>query len=213
MVYIILICIAIPVLLLMTLLDAGSRRLAAFMVVGMVMAVCAYEINTCCSMFFGMSGMEVSIKSAPVAEELLKALPILFYALLVDDDPGKVLPSAMAVGIGFAILENAFLLITYLDQVNVGWAVARGISTSLSHGICTLITGCGIIFVRKQKKLFYTGTFGLLSAAITFHATFNLLIQSEYDWIGMFLPIGIYLLFQIVRYSKRIHNKKESCRR
>lgn len=201
MVYIILICIAIPMLLLMTLLDTSSRRLAGFMVVGMGVAVSAYEINTACSLLFHMKGMEVSVKVAPVVEEILKALPILFYAFFIDDDAKKVLPLAMAVGIGFAILENTFLLITYLNQVDLSWAIVRGISTSLSHGICTLVVGCGIIFVRKQKKLFYTGTFGLLSVAMTFHASFNLLIQSRYDWVGMLFPIGMYGAFHFFKHK------------
>lgn len=184
---------AIPLLLLITLLKKESRHLVLGMISGMLVAVCSYEINSLFSMMLQMNGTEISIKIAPVAEEILKASPVLFYAVLISDDPKKLLSVAMSVGIGFAILENSFLLITYLDQVDIVWAIIRGISTSLSHGICTLTVGCGMIFVRKKKKLFYTGTFGLLSIAITFHAIFNLLIQSDYDWVGMLLPIVIYL--------------------
>ena len=202
MVYIIMVCIAVPFLLLMTLLDHRSRLLIGFVLFGMVMAVSAYEINTYICQLLQMSGQELSIKAAPIIEEILKALPVLFFAIIVSDDKKLVLPLAMAVGIGFAILENAFLLITYVDQVNIGWAIIRGISTSLSHGICTLIVGCGIIFVRKQKKLFYTGTFALLAAAMTFHAIFNLLIQSQYDYIALALPILVYSGFWIVKLNR-----------
>lgn len=212
MVYIILICIAVPMLLLMTLLDRRSRWLLGFMLVGMVVASSAYEINTTLQYLFGMSATELSVRVAPVVEEILKAFPVLFYAVLISDNRKDVLPLAMAVGIGFAILENAFLLITYLDQVTLVWAVVRGISTSLSHGICTLSVGCGMIFVRKQKKLFYTGTFGLLSVAITFHAIFNLLIQSKYDWAGMLMPIAIYLAFQGGRLYRRRQREKTGAR-
>jgi len=199
MVYIIMICMVVPLLLLMTLLNQQSRLLLGFVLGGMVLAVCAYEINTLVCSLFQISGPELSIKAAPVIEEILKALPVLFFAILVSDDRRLVLQLAMAVGIGFAILENAFLLITYVDEVNIGWAVVRGISTSLSHGICTMIVGCGIIFVRKQKKLFYTGTFALLAAAMTLHAIFNLLIQSPYDYVALALPIVIYAVFWIVK--------------
>lgn len=151
--------------------------------------------------YFQISGMELSIKAAPIIEEILKALPVLFFAILVTDEKKQILQLSMAVGIGFAILENAFLLITYVDQVNIGWAIVRGVSTSLSHGICSMIVGCGIIFVRKQKKLFYTGTFALLSAAMTLHALFNLLIQSPYDYVALALPIVIYSIFWIIKLS------------
>ena len=61
-----------------------------------------------------------------MVEELLKALPVLCYALLLDDSRGRVLPIAMAVGVGFAVLENTVLLVEYLDGVTLAWAVARG---------------------------------------------------------------------------------------
>ena len=203
MVYVILICMVVPLLLLMTLLDKESRLLLGFMLCGMLLAVSAYEINSLVCNLYGLSGIELSIKAAPIIEEILKALPVLFFAILVSDDRKLVLQLSMAVGIGFAILENAFLLITYADQVNIGWAAVRGISTSLSHGICTMIVGCGIMFVNKQKKLFYTGTFALLAAAMTLHAIFNLLIQSPYDYVALALPIVIYLGFWIVRLGKQ----------
>ncbi|HIZ54788.1 MAG TPA: hypothetical protein H9671_01090 [Firmicutes bacterium] len=63
----------------------------------------------------------------------------------------------------------------------------------------TLSVGYGMTFIRKQKKLFYTGVFGLPSLAMAFHAIFNLLIQSPYDWVGMLMPICMYLLFWVFR--------------
>lgn len=199
----IMICMVVPLLLLMTLLNARSRLLLGFMLGGMVLAASAYEINTLVCSLFQLSGPALSIKAAPIIEEILKALPILFFAILVSDDRKQVLQLSMAVGIGFAMLENAFLLITYIDQVNIGWAMVRGVSTSLSHGVCTMIVGCGIMFVRKQKKLFYTGTFALLAAAMTLHALFNLLVQSPYGYVALALPIVIYAAFWIVRLQKK----------
>jgi len=45
-VYLILICFAVPLLLLMTLLDRRSRLLVGFMLLGMLVAVSSYEINS-----------------------------------------------------------------------------------------------------------------------------------------------------------------------
>lgn len=196
------ICIVVPLLLLMTMLPKQSRLLLGFMLLGMVLAVCAYEINSLIRSIFFLSGTELSIKAAPIIEEILKALPILFFAILFSDDRKQILSLSMAVGIGFAILENTFLLVTYADRVNIGWAIMRGISTSLSHGLCTMIVGCGIIFVRKQKKLFYTGIFALLAAAMTLHATFNLLIYSPYDYIALALPVILYAGFWGVKLAR-----------
>ncbi len=202
------ICIAVPLLLLMTMLNKQSRLLLGFVLGGMLLAVCAYEINSLVCGLFQIGGQELSVKAAPIVEEILKALPVLFFAILVSDERKQVLQLSMAVGIGFSILENAFLLITYADQVDIGWSIVRGVSTSLSHGICTLIVGCGIIFVRKQKKLFYTGTFALLAVAMTLHAIFNLLIQSAYDYVALALPIVLYAGYWTVRL---ISEKRKAC--
>lgn len=196
MVYIIYLCFAVPLFLMLPLLQKQSRWLVGFMLLGATIAVSASEINSVIQVTFNLSSLQVSLQVAPVTEEIMKALPILMYAILESDDRKKVLPLSMAVGIGFAILENTYILINNLQFVSLGWALIRGLSTSLTHGMCTFLVGCGIIFVKKQKKLFYTGTFGLLAVAITFHATFNLLINSKWDIWGMLLPIAVYLISQ-----------------
>ena len=193
-------------MLLMTMLHKRSRLILGFVLGGMVLAVCAYEMNSLACSIFQIDGPTLSVKVAPIIEEILKALPVLFFAILVSDERKLVLELAMSVGIGFAILENAFLLITYAEQVDLVWAIVRGVSTSLSHGMCTMVVGCGIIFVRKQKKLFYTGTFALLAAAMTLHAIFNLLIQSPYDYVALALPIIIYCVFWIVKLQREVNH-------
>lgn len=196
MVYIIYLCFAVPLALMLPLLQKQSRWLIGFMLLGATIAVSASEINSVLQVMLSLSSLQVSLQVAPVTEEIMKALPILMYAVLESDDRKKVLPLSMSIGIGFAILENTYILISNLQFVSLGWALIRGLSTSLTHGMCTFLVGCGIIFVKKQKKLFYTGTFGLLAIAITFHATFNLLINSKWDVWGMLLPITVYLIFQ-----------------
>ena len=192
MVYIMFLCLTIPMLLMLPLLESRSRYIVGFMLLGTVTALSAYEINTIVFPLTGLSARSFTELIPPMTEELLKALPVLLYALPLDDRRNRVLPIAMAVGVGFAILENSVILIQNVGAVTVLWATARGFSASLMHGLCTVVAGTGITYVKKQKKLFYTGTFGLLSISITMHALFNLLIQSEYDWIGMIMPMALY---------------------
>ncbi|MGN1404915.1 MAG: PrsW family glutamic-type intramembrane protease [Erysipelotrichaceae bacterium] len=195
MVYIIFICIAIPLLLLLKIIDKESIWLVGFMILGMMAAVCSYEINSCLKFYTGFNSARVSIEIAPAVEEVLKALPILFYAILIDDRLKKIVSLAMAVGIGFALLENTYILVTNIEYVNYLWALIRGLSTSLNHGMCTLIIGLGISMVRKQKKLFYTGTFALIVFSICFHSIFNMLIMSEYSYFGMIMPVLLYVIY------------------
>lgn len=76
----------------------------------------------------------------------------------------------------------------------------RAFGSGLMHGMCTLLVGVGISFVKKKRKLFVVGTFGLLSTAIVYHGIYNILIQSEYSMIGAFLPIVTYIPFVIWRF-------------
>lgn len=204
MVYIIFLCLTIPMLLMLPLLENRSRRIVGFYLLGAFTALAAYEINTIAFPFSGMDTRGFSELIPPIAEELVKALPVLCYALLLDDSRQRVLPVAMAVGVGFAVLENTVLLVKYQSGVTLAWAAARGFSASLMHGLCTVTIGTGICYVKKQKKLFYTGTFGLLSIAITLHALFNLLIQSSYDFVGMVMPLTLYALLYLLRSRKKL---------
>lgn len=202
MVYIIFLCLAIPMVLMLPLLESRSRYIVGFMLLGTVTALSAYEVNTIVYPLSGLGARSFTEIIPPMTEELLKTLPVLLYALLLDDRRNKVLPVAMAVGVGFAILENSVILIDNLGAVTAAWAAARGFSASLMHGLCTVIVGTGITYVKKQRKLFYTGTFGLLSISITMHALFNLLIQSDYDYIGMAMPLILYGLIYWIYKGK-----------
>ena len=90
----------------------------------------------------------------PVTEELLKALPVLVFAVFFSDDRKDILPAAMSVGIGFSILENTAILVQNLTVVTLGWAALRGLSASLMHGLCTMIIGAGLPYVKSKGSCF-----------------------------------------------------------
>ena len=124
MVYIIFLCLTIPMLLMLPLLEIKSRCIVGFLLLGTVTALSAYEINTIVYPMTGLSARSFSELVPPMTEELLKAIPVLLYAVLLDDRRNRVLPIAMAVGVGFAILENSMILID-----NVG-----GSNRTVGHG-------------------------------------------------------------------------------
>ena len=84
MVYILMICMVVPLLLLIPMLEKQSRLLLGFVLGGMVLAVCAYEINSVVCALFSLSGPELSITAAPIVEEILKALPVSEPAITVE---------------------------------------------------------------------------------------------------------------------------------
>ena len=197
-------CISLPLLLMLPVLEKRSRCLVGFLLLGAVTAMAAYELNTILYPLTGLTPRAFTQVVPPMTEEALKALPVFVYAIFLDDGRKKVLPIAMAVGVGFAVLENTVILTQNIGAVTLGWAALRGVSASLMHGLCTMVVGAGLTYVKKHKKLFYTGIFGLWAIAATMHATFNLLIQSEYSLAGALLPMSLYGLLYLARRSGRL---------
>jgi RsiW-degrading membrane proteinase PrsW (M82 family) len=189
----------------MLLVEERARLPIVFVMVGMFVSIFASEVNGALLNILDIARYDATITLAPIAEELLKALPVLFYALVVSDRKEKLFTASMATGIGFAILENAYYLIINQQTFSFVSALIRGFGTGLMHGMCTLLVGFGISFIRKKRKLFAVGTFALLTTAVTYHSIFNMLVQSKYSIIGAFLPLVTYLPFFIWR---RIMQKK-----
>ena len=208
-IYILFVSIFIPIMLMAMLVEKKARLPILFMLVGIFVSVFASEVNGVLSQVLAMDMYSITTIVTPVSEEILKALPILYYAVVVSDKKETLFTASMATGIGFAILENAFYLLNY-PNFSMLSAIIRAFGAGLMHGMCTLLVGVGISFVKKQKKLFAVGTFGLLSTAIVYHGIYNILIQSEYSMVGGFLPIATYIPFFIWRLS--VKQKKTSAK-
>ena len=202
-IYILFVSIFVPILLMTLLVEKKARLPVAFLLVGIFVSVFAAEIDGWLLRVLPMDKYSMTVIVNPVTEELLKALPILYYALVISDNREKLFTASMATGIGFAILENAFYLFNS-PNFSMLHAMIRAFGAGLMHGMCTLLVGVGISFVKKKRKLFAVGTFGLLSTAIVYHGIYNILIQSEYSIIGALLPVATYIPFVIwrIRYRK-----------
>jgi RsiW-degrading membrane proteinase PrsW (M82 family) len=202
-IYILFVSIFIPILLMTLLVEKKSRFPMIFVLVGIFASVFASEVNGLLAGMLSMDIYSITTIVTPVSEELLKALPILYYTLVISDKREKLFTASMATGIGFAVLENAFYLLRY-PNFSMLSAVIRAFGAGLMHGMCTLLVGVGISFVKKKRKLFAVGTFGLLSTAIVYHGIYNILIQSEYSIVGALLPIATYIPFVVwrVKYKK-----------
>ena len=197
-IYILFVSIAIPLLLMVLLVEKKARLPVVFMLIGIFVSVFASEVNGLLVQMLSMDTYSITVIVTPVSEEILKALPILYYAIVISDKREKLFTSSMALGIGFALLENAYYLLNY-DNFSMLSAIIRAFGAGLMHGMCTLLVGVGISFVKKKSKMFAVGTFGLLSTAIVYHGIYNILIQSEFSIVGALLPIATYIPFLIWR--------------
>lgn len=199
-IYILLVAVSVPILLMTALVDKRSRFSLLFMAIGIFISAFASELNGLLLNLLPMGLYEITVVVTPITEEILKAIPIMYYAVVISDKSERLLTAAMAVGVGFAVLENAYYMLNFPNFSMLN-AVIRAFGSGLMHAMCTLLVGVGISFVRKKRKLFAVGTFGLLSTAVVYHGIYNILIQSEYSMIGALLPIVTYIPFLVWRFK------------
>ena len=200
MILILFLCVAVPILPVLILLpDRRSRLFLGFLLIGTAVCLCASEVNTLLLRAFGGDMLYVTTNITPFSEEILKSLPVLYFAWVISDDRNTLVSVAFATGLGFALLENLVILSQNIRTASVVWAFARGAGAALMHSTCTSLAGLGISYIRKRRKLFFCGTFSLLTAAILYHGIFNSLVLSEDRAFAFVLPALVCLPQLILR--------------
>ena len=206
-IYILYICFLIPLALSLLIMQKKTRLVVGYILIGTTVCLIAAKINGLIYLPIGRDMLYFSTTVSPAIEEILKALPILFFALFISDDRQKLAQSAFAVGLGFAVMENMTMITQNLYSIDIKWAIMRGFGASLMHSICTVVVGIGISFVRKKKKLFYCGTLSLLMLAITYHSIYNTLVLSPHKYFGILLPICTYIPLLVFKYKRKFSKK------
>ena len=208
--YILYICFIIPMLLSLFILEKKSRRVVGFILVGTTICLFAAELNDVIYKLLEKDMLYFCTTISPVTEEILKALPVLYFAIFFSDERQKLVEVSFSVGLGFAILENMIMCVQYIDTIDIPWAIIRGFGAGLMHGVCTVAVGMGISYVKKKRKLFYCGTLALLMMAITYHAIYNTIVMSEYKYMGFVLPILTYIpiIYFVVKQNKKTEKRK-----
>ena len=202
LIYILFVAIFVPILLMTCLVEKKARHPLVFVLIGIFLSVFASAINAYLRNILPMTPLEVTIVVTPISEEIIKALPVLFFATILSPKKEAVFTASMAIGVGFAVLENAFYMLNDAS-FNMIDAIVRAFGAGLMHGMCTLLIGVGLSFVKKKHKMFSVSIFALLSTAITYHSIYNMLIQSEYSILGALLPIVTYIPFLIWRLCQK----------
>ena len=158
----------------------------------MGMCLLSAYLNTFLAALYGADAFAATVEIAPVVEEGMKLLPLLFYLLVFEPQARQIGIAAVITALSFATFEN----ICYLIQngaAHFSFIFFRGIGTGAMHVICGAIVGGGLAYVWRRTWLKIAGTCGLLGAAITFHAIYNLLIAygGTAQYIAYLLPVGI----------------------
>ena len=124
---------------------------------------------------------------------ILAALAVVtwFFVFVVGLSSGILcIPAAITVALSFATFENVcYLIQNGADRFS--FIFFRGFGTGAMHVLCGLIVGGGLTYTWRRTWLKVAGTCGLLGAAITLHAIYNLLIAygGAAQYVAYALPV------------------------
>ena len=198
------ICLAAPLLLAILCLRRDSRRPLIFLLAGMSVCLLSSYVSTFAAVMSGLDRTAASYELAPLVEEGMKFLPILFYLLVFEPERKNALSGALLVAVGFATFENVCFLTSY-GTSNLLRLLIRGFGTGAMHVVCGMVVAVGLFLLWDQAKLRIVGVFALLCFVIRFHAIFNLLVSQEgfVFWIGSAIPLVMVLVY-LIFFRKRI---------
>ena len=115
-------------------------------------------------------------------------------------------PRCVPIALAFATFENVcYLIQNGADRFS--FIFFRGFGTGAMHVLCGLIVGGGLAYAWRRTWLKIAGTCGLLGAAITLHAIYNLLIAhgGAAQYIAYALPVLLVAAgrWSVFRLSQR----------
>ena len=165
-------CMVSPLLVAALCMGRRHLRFFLFCIVGMGVCLLSAYINTFLASVCQADALAATAEIAPVVEEMMKLLPLVFYLLVVEPEGDKIKAAAITV--------DRFSFIFF-----------RGFGTGAMHVLCGLIVGGGLAYAWQRTWLKIAGTWGLLGAAITLHAVYNLLIAygGAAQYVAYALPV------------------------
>lgn len=155
------------------------QRILAIIGLGGLVASAGYAVNDGLMDLWQMDIRHYSRYVAPVVEEGLKALAVVY--LFRSNRIGFLVDAAIlgfAVGAGFAIVEN-FYLLSVLPDTHMGVWIVRGFGTAIMHGGVTAI-------------------FAMISQALTER---SMKLAAHYFLPGLLLAVGLHSLFNHFFFS------------
>lgn len=190
------VCLAAPLLLAILCLRGTGRRDLIFLLAGMTSCLLSGYVSSFATGVAGVDLLTASHEIAPVVEEIMKSLPLLFYLLIYEPEKKSAISGTLRVAIGFATFENVCFLTSYgtMDLLRL---VIRGFGTGAMHVVCGMIMAVGLFFLWDRIWLRAVGAFALLCFATTFHAIFNVFVNQTgaVFWIGSAIPLTVVLVY------------------
>ena len=99
--YILVICVAAPIFSFLFVSEGKMRTCISFLLVGIFSCLFVSEVNGLIRNNIEMDMFYLTTSVTPVTEELVKSIPLFFYAAAISDRFENLLPNAFLLGIGF----------------------------------------------------------------------------------------------------------------
>lgn len=180
------------------------REVVATMLAGVLLCGVALEANGFAIGYLRMDFAAYSRDIAPVIEESLKALALIYF--IARNRIGFMIDAAImgfSVGAGFALVENIYLLYAF-PEANMGVWLIRGFGTAVMHsGATALFAMLAQWLIEKRVRPIALSFVPALAAAIALHATFNMLGSSPLAATVVLLVVGPVAL--VLVFSKSEH--------
>ncbi len=197
----ILLCIAIPLILVLIFVKGVVRRFTGAFLLGMAMCLISAYIGGYLDLVTGMGAEDTSIFLSPIVEELMKLTPLLLVLFLLDPDDRTLTMLAVAIGAGFATLENCCYLLTY-GAGNLAYVMIRGLAVGVMHVVSLIALTLWLSAAKRLRIFSFPAVAGGVSLAMIFHALYNLLVSrpGAASVVGYLLPLLtaalLYLLYR-----------------
>ena len=201
-------CMLSPLLVAALCTERQKLRFFLLCVTGMGVCLLSAYINTFLAAVYQADALAATAEIAPVVEEIMKLLPLAFYLLVFEPKGDRIKSAAITLSLSFATFEN----VCYLFQNGAdrfSFIFFRGFGAGAMHVLCGLIVGGGLAYAWQRTWLKIAGAFGLLGAAITFHATYNLLVA--YGGAAQYVAYALPALLMIAGklFSFRLSRKSD----
>ena len=171
------VCMAAPLAVTLLFLPRRSRPALLFCLAGMLSCLLSAYLNTFFARYYGADAVNAATQVAPVVEEIMKLLPLLFYLAVFEPSASRFRLAAVVLAASFATFEN----VCYLTQNGAGqftYLLIRGFGTGAMHVVCGSVYGSALRPVWQSRARRAACRVGRLWGALNNHAIYNLLISA-----------------------------------
>lgn len=200
--FILFLCFTVPLSMAVFVCGKKSKRVLLFFFFGTVMCLFCGDLATLIIKFFGVSVTFYSRHISPLTEEFFKAIPLLIFAYFFKPQKRALLECSLLLGVGFGMLENAYILALNADNVVIGDVIGRAFGSGMMHGVCTLSVGYGLFLFSSDKKKHRLFSVLLILCAVLYHSVYNVLVTSRYKAIGFVMPVIAFIPLVITLRKK-----------